>query len=312
MPEAVVRDLLPRVETLCPRKSLPTYHIGFVRLVEAFGEREIRSVTPLDLVWLRDTVQHQVGEGAVAEARKRGRALRSYDPDAHGRGAAENLVRSMRFFFKVAVNDGLASASPAASVRPPRRPPPPERPLSPVELRDVLRVASVTGDDPALDRRLVLFIRHTACRREGCINLVRGALHSRMRKVTLSEKQGQTRDLPLAGWLLEDLDRFAATRGGWGLDDAVFRYADGHPLTRRRFNTLFDRLDKETDWAEPLDVGAHWLRHTTLSDIAAVSGIRVAEAYAGHSPDSAPTIFRYTFVDFDDLVRAYEAVFGAR
>lgn len=312
MPTTLVRDLLPRVESLCPRKSLPTYRIGFLRLVDAFGDRQVGSVTTMDIAWLRDTVRRQVGEATVNDARQRGRALRSYDPDAFGRGAAENLVRSARFFFKVAMNDGLLADSPAARVMPPRRPTPPERPLTTAELEDVLRVASTTGDDPDLDRRLVLFIRHTACRREGCINLVRGGLHLHDGLVTVSEKHGQMRDLPLANWMLKDLDQFAARRSARNPADAVFRYRDGHPLTRRRFNTLFDRLDRETTWSEPLDVGPHWLRHTTLSDITAMSGVRVAEAYAGHAPESAPTIFRYTHVESDDLARAYEALFGAR
>jgi site-specific recombinase XerC len=92
----------------------------------------------------------------------------------------------------------------------------------------------------------------------------------------------------------------------------VFRYRDGTPLTRRRFNSLFDRLDRHCDWSEQLDVGAHWLRHTTLSDIAAVSGSRVAQEYAGHKPGRAHTIELYDHVEFDDLVAAYEQLFGPR
>lgn len=310
MASMLVRDLMPRVVALCPAKSLPTYQAGFRRLEEAFGDEKVAQVTALDLEALRNSVQREVGSRQVASARHRGRALRSYDPDAHGRGAAENLVRSMRFFFRVAVNDGIIPHSPALRVSVPRRPPAPERPLTTDELDDVFRVATTTGDDPALDRLLVLFLRHTACRREGCLNLVRNGLNLRGHRVTLSEKNGQARDLPLTPWLLAELDRFAVSRGALCPHDHVFRYSDGHPLTRRRFNTLFDRLDGETDWSQALDVGAHWIRHTTLSDISAVAGVRVAEEYAGHS-NGDRTIFRYATVDFEDLVDAYWAVFGA-
>ena len=199
-----------------------------------------------------------------------------------------------------------------ASIVVPRRTLAPERPLSTSELDDMFRVATTTGDDPELDRLLVLFLRHTACRREGSLNLVRQGLDGTTRCVTLSEKGGQVRTLPLAGWLLDELEAFSGARGAQVPADAVFRYSDGHPLTRRRFNTLFNRLDRHTVWSEELDVGPHWLRHTTLSDVAAVAGVRVAEAYAGHQASTAPTIFRYTAVDFDDLVGAYEEVFGAR
>ena len=81
-------------------------------------------------------------------------------------------------------------------------------------------------------------------------------------------------------------------------------------MTRRRFNSLFDRIDRHALFTEPLDVSAHWIRHTTLADIAAVSGLRVAAAYAGHAPESLGVIGRYTRVEFEDLVDAYEAVFG--
>ena len=72
-------------------------------------------------------------------------------------------------------------------------------------------------------------------------------------------------------------------------------------MTRRRFNSLFDRIDRHALFTEPLDVSAHWIRHTTLADVAAVSGLRVAAAYAGHAPESLGVIGRYTRVDFEDL-----------
>lgn len=306
----MVRDLMPRVIAMCPPKSLPTYGVGFRRLTAAFGDTPIASITTVDLEALRDRVQREVGVQRVASARERGKALRSYDPDAHGRGAAENLVRSARFYFRVAVNDQLISHSPALGVAVPQRSKAPERPLTHEELSDLFYVAAHTGDDPTLDRLLVLFLRHTACRREGCLNLVLNNLDHRQRRVTLSEKNGQTRVLPLAPWLLRELTAFATERGAVARHDPVFRYLDGHPLTKRRFNTLFDRLDGHTNWSDPLDVGAHWLRHTTLSDIAAVAGDRVAEEYAGHV-NHERTIYRYAAVSFEDLVDAYRTVFGA-
>ena len=310
--QVTVHDLLPRVLDLCPARSLPTYRAGFVRLDARFGPTRLAAVTPLDLKALAEDVQQTVGRRTVARAQASGRRLRSFDTDAHGRGAAENFLRAARFFFRVAVNDGLLTRSPAAAVPIPPRPPAPERPLTSAELSDLLLVASTTGGDPQLDRRIVLFLRHTAARREGCLNLRVDHLDAPMRRVTISEKFGQARVLPLNHAMIVDLLGFAHARGGETPEAAVFRFADGHPVTRRRFNTLFDRVDQFTDWAEPLDVGAHWLRHTTLSDIAAVAGVRVAEAYAGHSTNNLPPIFRYTEVTFEDLTLAYEAVFGPR
>lgn len=82
--QPLVRDLLPRVLDLCPKKSLPTYRIGFTRLVDALGDRPLTEVTPMELESLRDQVQSRVGRAKVAAARSRGRRLRSYDEDAHG------------------------------------------------------------------------------------------------------------------------------------------------------------------------------------------------------------------------------------
>lgn len=307
--EESVRSLLPRVMDLCPPRSRPTYQIGFRRLVEAFGDRHLPDVTPMDLQALRDQVRLDVGTQKVAKARSTGRRLRSYDPDAHGKGAAENFVRSARFFFRVAQDCNLITVSPAANLKPPKRPQAPERPLTPSELADLYDVATRTGDDPPLDRLIVLLLRHTACRREGVINLTLDALDPARRRITVSEKRGEVRELPLNPTLIHELAIFARARGATHGSDAVLRYRTGAPLTRRRFNTLFDRLDEHTDWSEALDVGAHWVRHTTLSDIAAVAGLRVAEAYAGHSPSDGPTIFRYTKIPFEELERAYERTF---
>jgi site-specific recombinase XerD len=310
--ETTVEGYAPRARELCPPKSLPTYAAGFDRLVARFGSTPLSAVRLIDLEQQRDSVRREVGEAQVRHAEARDRELRSYDPDAHGHGAAENYVRSARFFFRAAVKDGLLDGSPATDLEAPPRPPAPERPLTEIELIELRRVAGETGKDPELDVILLDFLRQTAARREGALNLRRAHLHHAQRAVTLSEKRGTVRMVPLSSDLLRRLDDFSRDRGGRRPPDHVFRYRDGTPLTRRRFNSLFDRLDRHCDWSEQLDVGAHWLRHTTLSDIAAVSGLRVAQAYAGHKPGRRSAIEIYTRVDFDDLAAAYERVFGPR
>jgi site-specific recombinase XerD len=307
-----VAEYAPRVRSLCPPKARSTYAAGFDRLVGRFGSRPLTAVRLIQLEQQRDEVHRQVGQEQVRRAEAKGRQLRSYDPDAHGHGAAENYVRSARFFFAAAVKDEILALSPAADLEAPSRPTPPERALTEVELLDLRRVAADTGRDPDLDVLLIDFIRETAARREGVLNLRRAHLHHQQRAVTLTEKRGSTRTLPLRGSTLRRLDGFSRDRGGVRPADQVFRYHDGTPLTRRRFNSLFDRLDRHCDWSEQLDVGAHWIRHTTLSDIAAVSDLRVAQAYAGHKPGRHDVIEAYSHVEFDDLVAAYEQLFGPR
>lgn len=92
----------------------------------------------------------------------------------------------------------------------------------------------------------------------------------------------------------------------------MFRSRRGTPITRKRYEYLYDRLDAHTTWSGMLDVGIHWIRHTTLDDIRTVADERTAHCYAGHTDASGPTINAYTKVSFEGLVAAYEAIFGPR
>jgi integrase len=310
--QPTVYDVFIEVLPSISPKTLPTYRTGLERLVLEFGDRPVGSVRITDLERLRDEVRREVGERAVARARRTGRRLRSYDPDAHGQGAAENFVRAVRKLFRHALAVGYLSSSPAAELQAPRRLPAPERPLTEPELAQVWAGALDGSHDRELDALVLTFLRHTAARREGCLNLCLDNLAFDDPSVWLTEKGGAARRLPLARSLLHQLDIFARVRGAVAPHDAVFRYAKGTPMGRRRFNVIFDRVDRNCGWTEPLDVGAHWIRHTTLADVDATSGLRVAEAYAGHVPTSVGVIGGYTKVSFEDLVEAYETIFGPR
>lgn len=300
------------VSEAVPPKSLPTYRSGLRALEEHLGSRPLSEVSLVDLTSLRDRIHRASGKARVDSARASGRRLRSYDADAHGQGAAENFVRAARFFFRYAVAARWIGQSPADELTAPPRQDAPERPLTERELQDIWSAATGTGRDPDLDGLLLTFLRHTAARREGCLNLTLDHLDHGRLSVVLPEKRGRTRELPLRKSLLAELDAFGRARGADGIGSPVFRYKSGVPLTRRRFNSIFDRVDRHVGWTEPLDVGAHWIRHTTLADIAAVSDVRVAAAFAGHSPGSLGVIGRYTKVTWEDLCEAYEIVFGPR
>jgi integrase len=155
-----------------------------------------------DLEYLRERLRSDVGVATVSRAHATGRRLRAYDPDTYGKGAAENFVRGMRFFFHYARKAELLSHSSAVGLQPPRRPRAPERPLTQAELTQIWDVAVNFGKDPELDELLLTFLRHTAARREGCLNLAIDHLDGMRGSVTLTEKGGETRELPLATWLL--------------------------------------------------------------------------------------------------------------
>lgn len=305
-----VHEAMPSVLAAVPRPSLRTYASGLSLLARDFGDRDVQQVSVLELRALRDEIEHTTGERIVVRARSTGRRLRSYDSRSFGQGAASNFVMAARFFFRYAIDAGWAPSSPAEALVPPKRHPAVRRPLTSEELAEIWKVATTTGQDPQLDGHLLTFLRHTAARRSGALNLAVGHVEPARGRVLVSEKYGDTRALPLSASLGWELLDFAASRGSTRASDPVFRYRSGTPLTRRRFNSLFDRVDRHTDFTEALDVSAHWIRHTTLADIAAVSDVRVAAAYAGHAPGSLGVIGRYTAVTLDDLQDAYRAVFG--
>ena len=300
-PSATIRELMPDVRAACPPKSKGTYKRGFDRLVEHMGDRTPGEVNAAQLRAVRDLVKAEVGEAQVAV-----RARHSSDADAYGHGAAEHFVRATRFFFKY-----VGHPEAIVDFGPTQRPDGPERALDEHELEDLVHVCTVGSGAPELDGLLFDFFRHTACRREGTLNLRRMDLNEAKGQVTLTEKLGKTRVMPLQRSLIRAILRHGEGRGAVSPSDKAFRYKNGNALTRRRFNTMFDALDDYSDWSEAMDVGPHWIRHTTLTDVANAFGDRIAEAYAGHT-ESRKTIKRYTLVTFEQLVDAYETLFGGR
>jgi site-specific recombinase XerD len=248
-------------------------------------------VTTADLASLGRTIESEsLGNGGI------------------GAGALASFTHASRFFYRVAVNDGVLAVNPAMALSMPNRRRRVRRALTEHELRDVYQTVMATSSDVALDLLLLDFHRETAARRGGAIalrvmdvNAVRGSL-------ILREKGGHEREVPASRDLVRRMVQHAEERAARVSSDQVFRYKNGAPLSRRRYNTIFDHVQAALPWAARLGVSAHFLRHTTLSDISAVAGIRVAAAYAGHAPSSVTDI--YTVPTFEDLARAHALVFG--
>src|SRR3954447_4955717 len=110
---STVAELIDEALTAVSEKSRPTYGTGIRLLGQELGERPLAAVHLADLEALRDRVRRDVGIATVARARRSGRRLASYDPDAYGKGAAENFVRATRFFFAYACRAELLASSPA-------------------------------------------------------------------------------------------------------------------------------------------------------------------------------------------------------
>ncbi|MGB8652623.1 MAG: tyrosine-type recombinase/integrase [Mycobacteriales bacterium] len=285
-------DFLPTVLELCPPASLSTYRTGFNRLVTQYGLLPVSAVNTADLDLLATRV--------LSDARSAGYR--------DGTGAVRNLIHASRFFYRCAQRHGHRKDNPAMAVAMPLRRRRIRRALTEAELEDVYRVVGSTGNDPELDLLLLDFHRETAARRAGAVCLMLTDIRLDRPSVVLHEKGGHDREVPVSADLLARVIAFADARGARSRGSA-FRYRDGTPLTRRRYNTIFERVQATLPWAASLGVSIHWMRHTTLTDISNAAGGRVAAAYAGHHDRSVTDI--YTVPTFEDLVAAHDLVFPA-
>lgn len=126
----------------------------------------------------------------------------------------------------------------------------------------------------------------------------------------LYEKFDERREIPVSGPLLAALHAHADSRAPGC--ERVFHYGDGRCLTNRRFDTIFDRVDRALPWAKSLGVSLHWIRYSTLTDIRMTSGERVATAYAGHGDQAGGITALYTRASFAELQAAHALLFEQR
>lgn len=275
----------------CPPRSRQTYLTNYRRLVDHFGDRPLGDVTTADLRAL----------GASIEAASRARGQQGY-------GALASFIHASRSFYKAAVNDGVLASNPALALELPRRQRSVRRALTEWELNEVYDCVINHSGDATLDLLLLDFHRETAARRGGAIALRNSDLRPDRPSVLLREKGGHEREVPASPDLLIRMSALAAGRGATDPDGSVFRYRNGTPLTRRRYNTVFDLVQRHLPWARRLGVSIHWLRHTTLTDVSNAAGIRIAAAYAGHEERSVTD--HYTKPAFEDLQQAHGRIFG--
>lgn len=281
---------LPRALAECLPSSLRTYRTTFRVLVREFGDVPLTAVTHRQLSELaREVFDKSVSKGGI------------------GVGAQTGFIHGARFFYRVAVKDGLLLENPAMSLILPKKRRRVRRALTTDELTQIHDAVLATSRDLELDLMLLDFHRETAARQAGAIALRIMDININRPSVLLREKGGHEREVPISAMLAHRLLDHSRSRGGVTPEDSVFRYRKETPVTRRRYNTLFGRVQDVLPWAKRLGVSSHWYRHTTLSDIAAVAGVRVASAYAGHADRSVIDV--YTVPTFEDLKAAHNAVF---
>jgi integrase/recombinase XerC len=309
-PVPTVAEYLPRVVNSTGESSAATYDHYWNLLVDgfppaersrdgerryAFGGRSLDAVDPTEL----EAAANLVPTYAVRRASSRG-----------GQGATELYIAAARRFFSCAVRDRHLLINPALAVDKPRRQESRRHGLTSKQVGELWYVTATTGNDPELDVLLLRFHLETGARREGALNLCWRDIRPYHQLVILHEKFSTDREQPISRTLLVNLRAHIASRLDHKPrpDDAVFRYHDGHPLSRRRYNSLFERVRSHLGWAEECGLSVHWLRHTGITNIERVSSYSVAMAFAGHHHRDVTAT--YVKASLDDVRRALHVLTG--
>jgi integrase/recombinase XerC len=216
---------------------------------------------------------------------------------AAGRSAEEHLVAALRCLYRRAVDDGLIAAAdnPARKVAKPRRLPTTRRALPDTRLAEINEIAAATGDDPELDTLLLRLHTETACRRGGALALRPQDLDPDQCLILLREKGETVRWQPVSPTLMARLIKHSQERYA-PPDGQLLRYANGHPITSRRYDHLWARLGRHLAWVRTQQVSSHWIRHTTLTRVERNFGYAVGRAYAGHADSGRETGATATYV----------------
>jgi integrase len=95
-------------------------------------------------------------------------------------------------------------------------------------------------------------------------------------------------------------------------NEQLLRYANGAPITTRRYDHLWVRIGRELPWVATQQISIHWLRHTTLTWVERNFGYAIARAYAGHtdSAGDAGTTTTYVRATVEEIATAVAALTG--
>ncbi|GLL02155.1 tyrosine-type recombinase/integrase [Dactylosporangium matsuzakiense] len=288
---------LPQVLAAAGPGALRAYRSYWQRMAKIWAGIPIDAVTASGIQAMRQQVTDR------ARVRRNSR---------NGRHACELFVAAARAFYNQAVADGLipAADSPAHRVAKPRRLPSTRRALTADELIEINQVARTTGNDTILDALLLRLHTETACRRGGALGLRLQDLDAERGLLLLREKGGTVRWQPITLDLATSLTQHAAVRGATLPTDALLRYANGNPLTSRRYDHLWHRIGLHLPWVAAHGITTHWLRHTTLTWVERHFGYGTARAYAGHTDTTGPATTTYIKADLQAVAAALAAMTG--
>lgn len=269
--------------------------------------RYVKSLQRLT-AWAGDRSAADIAAAEIAAwARQAGQEAMSASWARHGVGAAEAFVLATRAAFARAVRDGRLRHNPANDVELPERPASRRAALGHEQLAQVRLCLLARSRDPDLDSLVFQLLRETGCRRGGALRLQSRDLAPATRTVRLIEKYDKQRWLPASAHLMTQLVAHRDDRHHPGCASVLHRKDGGH-VNAKWFEGFAHRL-QQVPWAAELGVSAHWLRHTTLTDIERIAGVRVAAAYAGHADGAFGVTGIYTKPSQEELRAAHAHLF---
>ncbi|WP_030441422.1 tyrosine-type recombinase/integrase [Actinoplanes subtropicus] len=278
-----MRRRIPTIEEAIPRalvglapRSRDLYAYYLQLLADRHGHRKIDQLTVSDITELGAWVQ------AMAVRRR---------TSVNGTSAREHAIAACRRLFDTAIADGYLLHNPAKAVR---KPPRGERRRTALTDDQVAEVFAVVRDE---ETGLLTFLLETACRREGLLGLTPEKLHPARQTVLLDEKGSRRREQPVSELMMEYLQQPACPIYSW---------------TRRRLDSLWQRVRRDLPWANEIGLSTHWFRHTTITNVERVTRSPVlAAAFAGHRLSKFGATATYIApYGVPDVAWAFTQVFG--
>ncbi|NUT53075.1 MAG: site-specific integrase [Saccharothrix sp.] len=298
VPVPTYAEVLPAVAKAVPEKSRTAYGTYWGRIEDRWGDRRVDTTTVADVVALFEWTR----ENVVVRRSANG-----------GASAVLHTYEALRCVFRYCVEQEILTARQNVMDRVTKPPRPKSRrhALTPRLWAEIDRAARSGGLDPNLDALVLRFHLETACRTGGALNVRVKDLDADQCLVRLTEKGEKARWQPVSPTLMKYLLHHAHERGARDPGSRVLRFLNGTPLTKRRYENMWNRIGKQVDSVQVLGISAHWLRHTTLTWVERNFGIAVARAYSGHvEPNSnrQGTTYVYTKASLGEVATALQAL----
>lgn len=291
-----------------PQKHIPTVDEWVATCQSSYSDGSLRGYLPYWRLLAEHHGHRRLNEITVADLSILLKSLSKPRYVEHrsfrgGDAAKRHAVQGWRSFFRKAEKDGYVTKNPALELDVPRRANNIRRGLTRDEVQKLFNFVSTTGYDPELDALILRFAFETGCRRGGLLTMQVEDINQSRQSVMVLEKNNKKRELPVTKELMHSLLQHNYQRGdGKG---NVLRYKNSKPLTKRRLDSLFDRVKANPPFEGAENISLHWCRHTAGSWVERVSSEAISANYLGHQPTWSSVTGLYTAAMKVETIRAW-------